>query len=313
MKKKILEKLKDVGSSHISRSVIAMRFKDDVIKLTSFLNTNVKFSQRLWHIINDMYIFPRCPQCNNIIKKFRNLEYGYNKFCSQSCGTIFNEEKRKNTKKEKYGDENYNNPLKSKQTSVEKYGVEHFNQLDSERKRCSENCHLHDKGIIIKKKDTWIKNYGVDHPVKSNQILNKIKITKKEKYGYEYFNKTKSKETCLKQFGYKEPLLSPIIRHKIKKTNINKYGVENVFQSSIIQDQIKLTNMNKYGVEYPIQNNIIKQKVKKRRPFDTLLFNRLRFNNNNNYWPNNRRTNKGVVIKWMQVSTQANSTHQENY
>ena len=33
-------------------------------------------------------------------------------------------EKIKQTKKEKYGDENYNNPEKNKKTCLERYGVE---------------------------------------------------------------------------------------------------------------------------------------------------------------------------------------------
>lgn len=67
-----------------------------------------------------------CPICNKNVK-FRDINKGYYKFCSQSCaGKLNNIEKCKSTKKERYGNENYNNMKKCLTTKLEKYGDENY-------------------------------------------------------------------------------------------------------------------------------------------------------------------------------------------
>ena len=56
---------------------------------------------------------------------------------------------------------------KVKQTCVERYGVENFNNAPDS---------------IIKKKETWLKNYGVDHPMKSEKIKEKVKWKRIENF-----------------------------------------------------------------------------------------------------------------------------------
>jgi hypothetical protein len=92
--------------------------------------------------------------------------------------------------------------------------------------------------------NTLIKKYGVDNPLKSNIIKNKVKETNMEKY------------------GGASPFNSEIVQTKIKKTNIEKYGSENVFSSDAIKTKIKETNLEKYGVSHPSMNKEIYEKIK---------------------------------------------------
>ena len=76
-------------------------------------------------------------------------------------------QKSKITKKEKYGNENYNNPQKNKKVKIEKYG---------------ENCF---KEFSEKAKQTRIKKYGVDHHLQLPEFLNKQKETNLKRHGVE--------------------------------------------------------------------------------------------------------------------------------
>jgi hypothetical protein len=83
-----------------------------------------------------------------------------------------------------------------------------------------------------KKKETFIKIYGVDNPSKSDLIKNK------------------KKETCLNNYGVENGLK---LRSKVKEGMINKYGVEHALQSDHIKDKMYEKLIIKYGV-----NNISK-------------------------------------------------------
>jgi len=63
--------------------------------------------------------------------------------------------KVKNTKKERHGDENYNNMQKNKETCMEHFGMEYSFAAPSVRKKCTETC---------------IKLYGVENPSQNPEI-----------------------------------------------------------------------------------------------------------------------------------------------
>ena len=113
------------------------------------------FSEKLY---NYFYNSPKhlCPVCGKSTK-FRNIIYGYSEYCSVNCS---------------YKDNN--RVLKIKETCKERYGVENPSQS---------------KEIQEKKKDTCLKNHGVDCGLK---LKDKIKETCKERYGVE--NPSQSKE-----------------------------------------------------------------------------------------------------------------------
>ena len=172
---------------------------------------------------NKLYVIT-CDHCNLPILKFRGYVKEYGKFCSVTCLSRGTRTKVKETKKKRYGDENYNNPEKNKETCIERYGVENVYQRED--------------------------------------IKQQIKETKKELYGDENFNnRNKAKETNLEKYGVISVAQAPHIKQKIKITNLKKYNVEYPLQSKDIHHKIKDTNIEKYGVEYPFQSSEIQKKI----------------------------------------------------
>lgn len=105
---------------------------------------------------------------------------------------------------------------------------------------CSNSCVNKSDLIKSKIKKTFVKKYGVDNPMKNNDILSKVQNTNLDRY------------------GFKCSLQSEIVRTKTKKTINQKYGVDNVFQN----EKIKEKSLINYGFEYPNQSNIVKSKIK---------------------------------------------------
>ena len=106
-------------------------------------------------------------------------------------------------------------------------------------KYCSSECQGKDNDVIIKRKNTCIKKYGVDNPFKADMIKDKIKKTNTKLYGVE------------------NVFASQKIKDKIKSTNLNRYGVECILSSNVnnnkklqqIKDKSIATNIEKYGAE----------------------------------------------------------------
>ena len=118
-------------------------------------------------------------------------------------------------------------------------------------KYCSTKCVSNNIEILNKKKETSLKNYGVDHPQQSYEIREKVKKTNLKKYGCEHslqssIIKEKCKKTCLEKFGVENPIQNKKIKNKSKRTCLNKFGVENPGQSSIIKEKIKETSSKNF-------------------------------------------------------------------
>lgn len=154
-------------------------------------------------------------------------------------------------------------------------------------KREFPDCKLTSDLVKDKMKQTFIKNYGVDNPSKSPEVLNKIKETfinkygvtcslhnpmiqekvketNKRKYGTDhYFSsddaKEKINEACLKKYGG-NPRKTEQVKEKSKKTCLERYGVDNPFKSSEVKDKIKKTNIERYGCDNPSKNEDIQKK-----------------------------------------------------
>ena len=143
-----------------------------------------KVSERMYWHYNNLKKYPCCDTCGKILTKYRGFAVGYGIYCSSACVSQSENTKAKIklTKKEHYGDENYNNrtkaaltcqenyntdnPFKSKEiqkiikeTNLVKYGVEYPSQSP----------YIRSKSI-----STWINHYGVDHPMKSTEIRSKV-------------------------------------------------------------------------------------------------------------------------------------------
>ncbi len=133
-----------------------------------------------------------------------------------------------------------------------------------EKKNCSELClkeyQEKNKSIRIKKsKEGLLSKYGVDHPSKIEGFLEKVKSTKKEKYGDEnYNNREKAKETCLKKYNVDNSTKVESVQKKIKSTKKEKYGDENYNN----REKAKETCLEKYDKEHHMQSNEILNKQK---------------------------------------------------
>lgn len=109
----------------------------------------------------------------------------------------------KQTKLERYGDENFVNPEKTKQTYLERYGVPY--SIPGHQKMVQTN----------------LKRYGVEHYIQTEEAKERVKKTRFEKYGG-WFNQEAVKNTKTKRYG--DPNYNN--REKAKQTNQERYGVD---------------------------------------------------------------------------------------
>lgn len=113
---------------------------------------------------------------------------------------------------------------------------------------------LNEKSAHEKAKETCMKKYGVDHPMKSKSVQEKTKQTNLEKYGCENPMKNeeikeKAKRTNLERYGVNYACTAETIRKKTIETNIKRYGAECPMKSEIVKNKIKKINLEKYGCE----------------------------------------------------------------
>jgi hypothetical protein len=146
------------------------------------------FKEKIWFYYHKLTEVPNCS-CGKKTKFSNRLDRGYNEFCSLSCFNSNKTEmvkrikdtnqkkygvdyytqtedfikKQRNTKKDKYGDENYNNKNKMLSTKLSRYGNIGYNNIE-------------------KYKQTCIDLYGVDNYSKSEDFKSNLKLKIKEKY-----------------------------------------------------------------------------------------------------------------------------------
>lgn len=121
-------------------------------------------------------------------------------------------DKAKQTKKERYGDENYVNVEKARETKDTKYGDPNYNNLEKARKTKKELYGDENYNNREKFRRTLKKKCGVDHHFKHNDFLEK------------------RRKTCINKYGVEYPSKNTDVKEKIKETVIEKYGVESTLQ-----------------------------------------------------------------------------------
>jgi len=149
---------------------------------------------------------------------------------------------------------------KRKKTMMERYGAETT---------------LQSKYLKEKVKATNLEKYGVDNPTKSKQVRLKTENTNLKKYGFknvmsnpdvakksadsrrENMNEIvqKIRQTFLEKYGYESCFQSPEIIDKIDSTFLEKYGVRRAIQVPEFRDKMKNTMQERYGVSYYIQSD----------------------------------------------------------
>jgi hypothetical protein len=198
--------------------------------------------------------------------KFISISKGYSKFCSIECfkkdnpmkrqevkeklsvnlKEKFNDQnyradissKRKKTKLERYGDENYNNRDKVKNTCITKYGVEYYSQSLE---------------FAEKVKQTSIEKYGVEHHLMSSDIKNKRKNTVMNRYGVDHVSKLPEVKKKILDSRRQNPDLITNLKLGIKKAWENKHD-------EIIQNRVKSNNKS-FGCDWPMQSEEIRKKA----------------------------------------------------
>lgn len=133
-----------------------------------------------------------------------------------------------------------------------------------------------------KRRETFLKKYGVDNIAKRPETWDKIKKTNLERYGAEHPTNDpevikKRKRTNLERYGTENPMESSVVKEKVIKTNIERYGVANPMHVESIKNKVKETSEARYGDVWkpardayaartgytnPFQNPEIKQKSK---------------------------------------------------
>ena len=142
--------------------------------------------------------------------------------------------KSKQTKLERYGNENYNNFDKSKQTKLERYGDENYNNPQKLKETClekyGETSYTKTEDYIIKSKQTKLERYGDEKYIN----VEKIKETIMNRYGVSCFTQTEKFRNRYMNPNYIEMVSSKI--HNTKKKN-NSYGKSN--DEEIIYKKLK--------------------------------------------------------------------------
>jgi hypothetical protein len=150
--------------------------------------------------------------------------------------------KSKETKLEKYGDENYNNTKQQVITIKKNNGDDYYIKLSKMRKEIT------------------LKKYGVEHHFKLPEFINKMKDTNLQRYGVEsvsQLDETKQKiiNTTLERFGVKNASQNKKIKQKKKKTSLKNFGVfhhlkdYDLFQKHL-KSQYKVFEYKNTGINY---------------------------------------------------------------
>jgi len=153
----------------------------EIINYSKNFSIELSFKEKIYFYYKKMTNRPKCLTCGCEIKFRERFDNPYGEFCSLICFNSNKKEmierikktnqtkygvdfypqdsqfikKQKETKKNKYGDENYNNHKKSKITKKEKYGDENFNNFNEYKLTC-------------------LNKYGVDNYSKSSNYQSKI-------------------------------------------------------------------------------------------------------------------------------------------
>lgn len=147
-------------------------------------------------------------------------------------------------------------------------------KLKNEKSKTQTNRGHHHRlqSIKQKKKQTCLKNYGVDNPSQSKIIQKKKEKTWINKYGVNNPNKSKlikekRKNTYIQNFGVDHYSKTDEFKHKYKKTSLDRHGVDNIFKDKNtileIQRKRRITCFKKYGVDNYAKTKKFKELARK--------------------------------------------------
>lgn len=249
------------------KSFIMNKFPEFYEEIMKMYPDTEFYNEKLYRYLHNLQESPICPVCGKKIP-YRNSPAGYGKFCGEKCMGLSDERRLLITqsKLERYGDPNYNNPEKIKQTQIKKYGGVGSSSP-----------------IISKKiKETCKEKFGVENVFKLDEFQEKAKNQKIKTYGNPYYsNLEKRKETCRKRYGVENPMQNNEIHEKFKQSMQEKYGVDYAMQNpdlvKKLSDSLKLTHKNgKYNETHRKNNTFNSSKIESLF-IDYLKSNRINF------------------------------------
>ena len=121
------------------------------------------------------------------------------------------------------------------------------------------NTYCYGKLKAQRRKETFIKKYGVEHIAKLESYNNVFKFNNPQKNP---IIKEKTKQTMLNKYGKQYPLQINEFKEKQKQTCLEKYGVEYASQNKQFKEHVKQTCLKKYGVTCPLYGEVAKNKTK---------------------------------------------------
>jgi hypothetical protein len=206
---------------------------DQLNQITSFLPLKANIRQRLWHILYGLDI-PKCKICNEKEVNF-SRKGKYSDYCSQSCRmhdpVVINKshKKAKQTKLERYGDENYNNREQQNKTYIERYGsIENAYKFQEEQRNKS---NLEKYGV---------KNNFQREDVKEKNSLRQLGEDKKEQL---------SEENLRKLYVEEQRTINEIkdiigVQQKTLKKLLEKYNIPLIIKRAggISLDKLEMIN-----------------------------------------------------------------------
>jgi len=105
-------------------------------------------------------------------------------------------------------------------------------------------------------KKTMLEKYGVENGFQLEEIKEKAKETKIERYeDKNYNNRSKASDTCLEKYGVENPQQNIDIKEKTSNTNLEKYGFEVAAKNKNVKEKCKTTKKIRYNDEF-FNNNI---------------------------------------------------------
>ena len=118
-----------------------------------------------------------------------------------------------------------------------------------------------------KAKQTYLDNYGVDHPMHSEVVKTKVDNTMQDRYGKKRFSQTeeykvRAIETNKKRYGTDWAMQNPSIKKKSEDTLMSNFEVTNPMQSAEIVAGMQKSYKAKTGYDFPFQNPEVKEKIK---------------------------------------------------
>lgn len=105
--------------------------------------------------------------------------------------------------------------------------------------------HNRSEEVKKKKRETCLKNYGVECSFQSKEC------------------REKGKQTCLVKYGTEFPSQNEEVKQKTKKVWIKNYGVDNPSKSLLIKEKKRNSYLKTLGTYHPLKCKTIKERIKK--------------------------------------------------